>query len=112
MAGFLNKQGKTVIPFVYKRAKDFSEGLAAVKTSQKWGFVDKEGNNVIPCQYDTVASFKEGLVAAVKNGKCGYINASGQEVVPFIFDKPAEFEPLHDFCEGLAVIKKMAFMAT
>ena len=44
MAGFLNKQGKTVIPFVYKRAKDFSEGLAAVKTSQKWGFVDKEGN--------------------------------------------------------------------
>ena len=54
MAGFLNKQGKTVIPFVYKRAKDFSEGLAAVKTSQKWGFVDKEGNNVIPCQYDTV----------------------------------------------------------
>ena len=106
MAGFLNKQGKTVIPFVYKRAKDFSEGLAAVKTSQKWGFVDKEGNNVIPCQYDTVASFKEGLVAAVKNGKCGYINASGQEVVPFIFDKPAEFEPLHDFCEGLAVIKK------
>ena len=106
MAGFLNKQGKTVIPFVYKRAKDFSEGLAAVKTSQKWGFVDKEGNNVIPCRYDTVASFKEGLVAAVKNGKCGYINASGQEVVPFIFDKPAEFEPLHDFCEGLAVIKK------
>lgn len=106
MAGFLNKQGKTVIPFVYKRAKDFSERLAAVKTSQKWGFVDKEGNNVIPCQYDTVASFKEGLVAAVKNGKCGYINASGQEVVPFIFDKPAEFEPLHDFCEGLAVIKK------
>ena len=106
MAGFLNKQGKTVIPFVYKRAKDFSEGLAAVKTSQKWGFVDKEGNNVIPCQYDTVASFKEGLVAAVKNGKCGYINANGQEVVPFIFDKPAEFEPLHDFCEGLAVIKK------
>lgn len=45
-------------------------------------------------------------MAAVKNGKCGYINASGQEVVPFIFDKPAEFEPLHDFCEGLAVIKK------
>ena len=106
MAGFLNKQGKTVIPFVYKRAKDFSEGFAAVKTTQKWGFVDKEGNNVIPCRYDTVASFKEGLAAAVKNGKCGYVNANGQEIVPFIFDKPEDFEPLNDFHEGLAIVKK------
>ena len=106
MAGFLNKQGKTVIPFVYKRAKDFSEGFAAVKTTQKWGFVDKEGNNVIPCRYDTVASFKEGLAAAVKNGKCGYVNANGQEIVPFIFDKPEDYEPLNDFHEGLAIVKK------
>lgn len=106
MAGFFNKQGKTVIPFVYKRAKDFSEGFAAVKTTQKWGFVDKEGNNVIPCRYDTVASFKEGLAAAVKNGKCGYVNANGQEIVPFIFDKPEDFEPLNDFHEGLAIVKK------
>ena len=106
MAGFFNKQGKTVIPFVYKRAKDFSEGFAAVKTTQKWGFVDKEGNNVIPCRYDTVASFKEGLAAAVKNGKCGYVNANGQEIVPFIFDKPEDYEPLNDFYEGLAIVKK------
>ena len=106
MAGFLNKQGKTVIPFVYKRARDFSEGFAAVKTTQKWGFVDKEGNNVIPCRYDTVASFKEGLAAAVKNGKCGYVNANGQEIVPFIFDKPEDYEPLNDFHEGLAIVKK------
>lgn len=106
MAGFLNKQGKTVIPFVYKRAKDFSEGLAAVKTSLKWGFVDKEGNNVIPCQYDTVASFREGLVAVVKNGKSGYINTKGKEIVPFIYDKPEDWEPLYDFHEGLAVVKK------
>ena len=106
MAGFLNKQGKTVIPFVYKRAKDFSEGFAAVKTTQKWGFVDKEGNNVIPCRYDTVASFKEGLAAAVKNGKCGYVNANGQEIVPFIFDKPEDYEPLNNFHEGLAIVKK------
>lgn len=106
MAVFFNKQGKTVIPFVYKRAKDFSEGFAAVKTTQKWGFVDKEGNNVIPCRYDTVASFKEGLAAAVKNGKCGYVNANGQEIVPFIFDKPEDYEPLNDFHEGLAIVKK------
>lgn len=55
-----------------------------------------------------VDDFKEerAWVAAVKNGKCGYINAKGEEVVAFVYDKPAEFEPLHDFCEGLAVIKK------
>lgn len=57
------------IPFLYERAKDFSEGFAAVKKAGKWGFINKEGKNVIPCQYDKVASFREGLVAVVKNGK-------------------------------------------
>lgn len=105
-AGFLDKQGKVAIPFLYERAKDFAEGFAAVKKAGKWGFINKEGKNVIPCQYDKVASFREGLVAVVKNGKSGYINTKGKEIVPFIYDKPEDWEPLHDFHEGLAVVRK------
>lgn len=105
-AGFLDKQGKVAIPFLYERAKDFAEGFAAVKKAGKWGFINKEGKNVIPCQYDKVASFREGLVAVVKNGKSGYINTKGKEIVPFIYDKPEDWEPLYDFHEGLAVVKK------
>lgn len=35
-----------------------------------------------------------------------YINTKGKEIVPFIYDKPEDWEPLHDFHEGLAVVRK------
>lgn len=37
--GFINKTGKEVVPCVFEYARDFSEGLAAVKTDGKWGYI-------------------------------------------------------------------------
>jgi len=60
-----------VISHQYLDARNFSEGLAAVRKGNlirsKWGFVDKEGNEVIPFEYDAVMSFKNG-VANVRVG--------------------------------------------
>ena len=42
--GFVNTQGKEVIPLKYDNAGFFSEGLAIVKLNGKIGYVDKEGN--------------------------------------------------------------------
>jgi len=50
-----------ITPPVYEDAKDFSEGLAAVKKDGKWGFIDTDNNVVIPFKYDIAASFSEGL---------------------------------------------------
>lgn len=44
----------------YEAAREFSEGLAAVKENGKWGYIDTEGNTVIPFQYDGASSFAEG----------------------------------------------------
>ena len=56
--GFVNRQGKVVVPLKYYDAYDFSEGLAAV------------------CK--TVGKSDQIL--------CGYINASGKEVIPLKFE--------------------------
>ncbi|MCL6590461.1 MAG: WG repeat-containing protein [Firmicutes bacterium] len=46
-------------------AHSFSEGLAAVKITGKWGFIDTKGNVVITPSFDKVGSFSEGLAVIV-----------------------------------------------
>ena len=52
--GFLNREGKTVIPFVFENAHDqgFKEGLVAVKQNGKWGF--KNSIVTVPERFDSV----------------------------------------------------------
>ena len=45
--GFVDKAGQLVIGCQFDDAKNFSEGLAAVKKNNKYGFIDKSGNLVI-----------------------------------------------------------------
>lgn len=66
--GFINKQGKAVIPLVYDDAWEFAENLANVKKDGKWGFIDKTGKTVIPFRYQSVGGFFRGF-APVENDK-------------------------------------------
>jgi hypothetical protein len=75
--GFIDKNGKTVIPPVYFDAGEFHEGLAAVQEVKKcvsdryhntfsfcggkWGFIDKTGKTIIPPAYYDAREFDEGL---------------------------------------------------
>ena len=49
--GFINKEGREIIPCKYDIANSFSDGLAAVMCNNKWGFIDKDGKEVIPSRY-------------------------------------------------------------
>lgn len=105
--GYLNNQGKTVIPFIYSKAEEFSEGLAAVGKgeydSSKHGFIDKTGKTIIPFVYDNAISFSEGLAAVRKGdydtGKYGIIDKQGKIVVPFKYNGYVA-----PFSEGLAAV--------
>lgn len=44
----------------YDDARNFSEGLAAVKRGDKWGYINEDGEVVIDFQYDRAHSFSEG----------------------------------------------------
>ena len=96
--GFINVEGKVVIPAQYDDIKDFGDGLAAVKIDNKWGFINKEGELVIPCQFDRADSFSEGLAAVCRNNKWGFINTEGKNVIPCVFNSADKF------CCGYTVV--------
>ena len=49
------------IPPQFEEADSFSEGLARVKSGNKWGYIDKTGKLVIQPQLDEANSFSEGV---------------------------------------------------
>jgi hypothetical protein len=108
--GYQDRSGQTVVLPQYSSAKEFSEGLAAVKQSsgmEWWGYIDPTGRMVIPFQFHEVRSFHEGLapVTVREQGvhglsKQGVIDRNGRLVVTaqawFIED---------DFSEGLVAVE-------
>ncbi len=75
--GFLDLQGKTVIPIVYGSMMPFSGGLAAVEREGKWGNIDRDGKEVIPFQFDDAGPFASGLAPARIGQEIGFIDRSG-----------------------------------
>ncbi len=80
--GFVNLQGKIVIPFRYEYAGNFSEGFASVAMNGKKGYINKTGKLVLPYKYDLAGDFEGGMAWVKLNGKQGYINKQGAEVIP------------------------------
>lgn len=70
---------------------EFSEGLAAVKTKDKWGYIDADGKLVVEAVYDGASTFSEGLAAVQKNGYWGFIDASGAVKIGFSFSAVTPF---------------------
>ncbi len=116
--GYVDKTGKTVVPFVYENLYSFSEGLALFSEYKedygfKYGYIDKTGKVVIPCEKDMrmltdwdTGNFHEGMVATIEmdsdgNVKMGYMDKSGKQVIPCIYKEA------HRFSDGLALVSKM-----
>ena len=97
--GFVDANGHEVIAPRFKRALNFSEGLAAIEEDGRWGFINTNGEIVIAPQYYMASSFSESR-AAVYNGYWGYIDLSGRLVIP------CQYNEVRDFSEGLAAVKK------
>ena len=91
--------GRFVIQPQFDWANSFSEGLAAVQTSDKqWGYIDKSGAFMIPPQFHRAKEFSEGLAAVEverKPGswvfKFGYIDQTGHLVIPAQWDNAGRF---------------------
>jgi hypothetical protein len=80
--GFINQKGEEVIPFIYRDAGFFSEGLANVVScnSDDSGYIDKKGNVIIPFIYSSTRPFSNGIAQVFDwNEKTGYINKQGVE---------------------------------
>lgn len=117
--GYVNKEGKEVIPCKYDGAAMFCEGMAIVceihfLPEEEWteecrdystkGFIDKTGREVTPCKYDEAHDFHEGLALVKLDGKFGFIDKTGCEVIPLQNDWAG------DFHEGLAKLGGQCFI--
>ena len=97
--GFVDETGKEVVPFIYKKVGEFSEGLAGVKDRGNWGFIDKTGKMIIPATYAAVGDFSEGLARVSSDWACGFIDKTGKMIIPAMYDY------VGDFSDGLARVK-------
>lgn len=77
--GYINGKGRETIKCQYLDAKDFSEGLAAVRGYDLWGYIDKNGTIVIDFKYEEAYSFGSELARVRENGKYKFINKNGLE---------------------------------
>ncbi|MDL2299619.1 WG repeat-containing protein, partial [Bacteroides sp. OttesenSCG-928-E20] len=50
--GFVNEQGKEVVPCKYNDANSLQDGIANVCSNNKWGIIDASGKEIVPCKYD------------------------------------------------------------
>lgn len=67
MRGFIDKSGNVAIPFEWKYALPFSEGLARVIDEDGMcGYIDKTGTIKIQCVWKYAESFSNGM-ATVKD---------------------------------------------
>lgn len=89
--GFMNEQGKLVIPYMYEAADDFSEGIATAKKDGKVGYIDKTNKVVIPFTFTGAIPFSGGVAMVVMqtgptSGKFWMIDKTGAQVSPQTYD--------------------------
>lgn len=109
--GFINAQGKIVIPLIYDNSYGFSSwqrtgNLAWVVFENKCGYIDTSGKEIVPIKYDRAGLFREGLASVTMNNvpavdsKNGYVDSVGNLVIPMVYNSAAIFS------EGMAAVSK------
>ncbi|MDF2192522.1 WG repeat-containing protein [Paraflavitalea sp. CAU 1676] len=88
--GYINAQGRVVIPTKYHSGEAFSEGLAAVRENGYYGFIDTRGNYVLEPQFDKAAHFQNGVSLVTRKGKPTIIDRTGTAIAPPVY-KTLEF---------------------
>lgn len=99
--GYLDLQGREVIPFQYQSASDFKEGKAVVQMEKgKYALIDLEGRILQIYPYAFVGDLGEGLLAfqVEENEKYGFIDLKGNII---ILPKYTGVQP---FTEGRSIV--------
>ena len=120
--GYINSQGKLVIPIMYDSLYDpndkynetsayvASDNRITVLKNGKWGVIDTSNKTIVPFNnnYQRINAFSEGR-AAVQNrsNKWGIIDTTGKEVVkPQYDDIDGHWGGYYGFSEGLLGVSK------
>jgi len=98
--GYVNTEGKEIIPCQFEDASDFHHGYAAIKHGGWVGFIDKSGQVVIKPAYSGSVGhprFNEGRAPVFgADEQTGFIDTTGQWAIS------AQFHSAGNFVDGLA----------
>jgi len=105
--GYIDHNGKLIIPFKFDEARGFSEGLAPVRIGEDWGYIDASGKIVVKPRFFQASAFSEGFAAVgvyfprkksidSKVGYYNYIDRNGNLL------SNEHLAVAFDFSEGLA----------
>lgn len=120
--GFIDSSGRMAISPRFESAWPFTQGLALVKSGNKFGYMNNAGRLVIRAQFDSATPFSaEGIAGVRINNKWGGIDKTGKIViapqfdgnfmtamvinVPFVGDLLARDLGRLTYSEGLAPVK-------
>ena len=85
--GFFDTAGAQAIPFTWRAASTFSNGLAVVAVDidselVQYGYIDHTGKMSIPPRFEYAYPFSEGYAIVQNYQRFGYIDTLGHEVLP------------------------------
>ena len=76
--GYVDAQGREVVPPQFQAARRFSENVAAVQLDGEWGYVDRTGTWVIERKFDEAGEFADGRAAVRRGARRGHVNRRGE----------------------------------
>ena len=98
--GFINVQGKLIIPPVYFSVGDFHCGRASVYKDGRCGYIDYSGKLIVEMLYNSCHDFEgDRAVVKVTRLKDGVISLDGEELI-----KPS-IRTLYSFTEGRGLVR-------
>jgi len=117
--GYVDQDGRWVVPPQFGEAGEFSEGLAPVMNggyfskTAKSGFIDRTGRYVIAPKFHWADSFSEGVAAVCTGAACrfpglperpsyGYINKAGD----YVIGPQSQWGSVARFSEGRAWVSE------
>lgn len=101
--GFINRDGRMIIEPSFQSAFAFSDGLAAVRLSNRWHYIDTEGEIRIDGKgtFQEIRPFNEGLAPIRMQNRWGYINTRGEIVINPMFRSVTKFSEKRAFVRSL-----------
>jgi len=98
--GYISGEGKELIPYQFKKADVFSDGLARVLTADgQYAYINKLGEVRFYSPFDYSFNSSENLICGSKEGLYGYCDKDGNIVVT------PQYDMGFDFHDGLAAVK-------
>ncbi len=98
--GFINKDGKTIIPFSYKTVKNFSDNYAFVQLfDNSWKLINQSDKVIHEVKGQSFTQVQEDMFAVKSIKGWQFINAATNDSIDQAFFK------VNDFKNGLCIVK-------